>query len=204
VKLLGYLMRHGETSASPSPEGWRQIGLNELGRQSAEAGADFLIDAISAKYPKPDYVISSDLCRASQTGDIVADRLGVSNHHYPGMFDLRAFNPDEETALEYEERCSRGLGMLLSGGGIPLIVAHRSTTAYLDKTTGPNKHDDGWEPDYVHHMLLHEGGIMAVGNPDLVPLHRPVDRNWPPGLCERSRLPHTPEFGRPGVSGYYR
>jgi broad specificity phosphatase PhoE len=69
-----YLIRHGETlwNAEGRIQGHTDIGLTELGRSQARSAARRMADLPLRA------VLSSDLCRASETADILARPLGLS------------------------------------------------------------------------------------------------------------------------------
>ena len=182
--VRAYFMRHGSTSASPSPEKWKPLPLSDKGRAQAVDGAIHLASMVSSGvWPAPDRVVSSDLPRAKQTADIAAQMFQIPS--VSTSEKLRAFNDEVETPQEYEARTASGLGDVLAGAGRPLIVAHRSTTGYLDQQFF-HPDDEDFNPDYVNFSLLKEGGILGVRNPHgLVPLWQPVQANWPPGFIER-------------------
>lgn len=72
-----WLIRHGETdwNAMRKLQGWRDIALNEIGRQQAQV----LAQALQAPaFPhKIDTIVSSDLVRASDTARIATTHLGL-------------------------------------------------------------------------------------------------------------------------------
>lgn len=176
MKLLAYLMRHGETALSPTPEKWLQIGLTDAGRASVQSGADYLKNAIEEGHRAPDYLVSSDLARTRETAAITARTLGTAPA--TPIWELRAYNEDDETLNQYANRCQLALEPLLSGTRVPLIVAHRSTVSYLEKTAGPlplrlgGKSLEEWEPDGGNERLRN-GGVMAIMDSGLVVMHRP-------------------------------
>jgi broad specificity phosphatase PhoE len=182
MDVRAYLQRHGSTALSPFPEGWLPIPLNAKGRDDALAGAAYLKQHISENnLPTPDYIVTSDLTRTEQTADIAAKTLGIKIvTTLPG---LRAFEGEEETPEEYEARSEEALKQILAEDQLPLVVAHRSTTGFLDKKFGADHSDDGdWQPDYKTHSLLREGGVLALANPKwkLLPIYQPILENWPP------------------------
>jgi len=63
------LLRHGETDWNRADriQGWRDISLNDRGRQQARAAAQFLAD----QYPDLDRIIASDLPRTAETAEAV-------------------------------------------------------------------------------------------------------------------------------------
>lgn len=71
------LARHGETDDNRPPlrfQGWRDTPLNEHGRRQAHALAETVAGEGLAS------VWSSDLSRARETAEIVAERLGLHVH----------------------------------------------------------------------------------------------------------------------------
>lgn len=175
--IRAYLMRHGSTDISPAPEGWKPIGLSRQGWGEAQAGADFLDQAIAAGAPKPDWGISSDLPRAEQTLAIVADQLEIPV--YKSAPGLRAYEETQETPASYEERNLEAFAQVLEHAAktnsVPLIVCHRSSTGFLGKYHKVLLR----EPDYRYDALLLEGGIMAITDSCIMPLFRAIEANWP-------------------------
>lgn len=179
--IRAYLLRHGRTTLSPQPEGWAPVGLSVEGKEDALAGATALEQLIVADgwgvndWPRPDYIATSDLARAEQTADIASQVLGVDKITLaPG---LRAYDGDEETVEEYEARSAEALEKIFAAEGLPLIVAHRSTAAYLDLQYGRH-YDPDWQPDYSSHALVDEGGLIGIveGIEDfqLIPIFRAI------------------------------
>ncbi|MWV63444.1 histidine phosphatase family protein [Halorubrum sp. JWXQ-INN 858] len=69
------LVRHGETewNAGGRIQGWAPVALAETGRREAERVATHLADAYDV-----DAVVSSDLTRATETADAIADAVGAT------------------------------------------------------------------------------------------------------------------------------
>lgn len=68
------LVRHGETDDNRPPlrfQGWRDTPLNDVGREQARALAQEMAGGGIAS------IWSSDLSRARETAEIVADRIGL-------------------------------------------------------------------------------------------------------------------------------
>ena len=169
--LRGYLMRHGSTAISPAPEGWKPIGLSELGRSQAVHAADFMQQYLRS-HPKPTWGIASDLPRAEQTLAVIARFIPLKIEQSDP--DLRAYERNAEDPNTYERRTLAALNRILSKPGLPFIVCHRSTTGFLAK------HHSMWErdPDYSADALLLEGGILAITDTQIIPLFRAVESNW--------------------------
>ena len=91
-----YLVRHGETDWNKKLrfQGQTDIVLNETGIQQAIKVKDFLKDK------KLDYIFSSDLSRAVQTADIIADNHNLKLIKYQG---LREMNFGEWEGMTYTE-----------------------------------------------------------------------------------------------------
>ena len=175
--IQAYLMRHGSTPISPSPEGWKQVELSREGWGEAQAGADFLGQFIRDGGPKPSWGVSSDLARAEQTLAIVADFLAIPV--CPPIPDLRAYEEKAETPAHYEERNLEAFNRLLDSAqksnSVPLIVCHRSSTGFLGKQHKVLTRD----PDYRYDALLLEGGILGITDQGIIPLFRAIESNWP-------------------------
>ena len=112
-----FLMRHGEDD-NTRLGGWSDAGLSPVGIEQAKRACEKIIDGnYNIKY-----IFSSDLPRAKQTADIIAERLGVGvvpmkefretnngdlagiskdrfKAEYPGMY---------YSSLEWEERYPNG------------------------------------------------------------------------------------------------
>lgn len=82
MTTLLYLVRHGETdwNAQRRIQGSTDIPLNDTGRRQAADAAELLARR------RFDAVVASPLSRASETGAIIADRLGLAAPTtYPGL-----------------------------------------------------------------------------------------------------------------------
>ncbi|MBQ3708465.1 MAG: histidine phosphatase family protein [Clostridia bacterium] len=66
------LMRHGEDDPDRLG-GWSRAGLTDRGKEQARASAEALVRA----YPGIRRIVSSDLPRARETAEIVAERFGL-------------------------------------------------------------------------------------------------------------------------------
>jgi probable phosphoglycerate mutase len=105
------LARHGETD-------WNRVGrwqgqadppLNDAGRrQAAELAERLAGDGIAAIY-------SSDLARASQTAQVVADRLGLRVVEDAGLREIDVGSWSGLTRAEVEERFPEGYARWLGG-----------------------------------------------------------------------------------------
>lgn len=98
------LVRHGETdwNAARRIQGSTDIPLNDTGRAQARETAAILAERFSGLRP---LVVSSDLSRARETAEIIADALGVDlAHAYPELRE-RAYGVAEGLSIEeYHER----------------------------------------------------------------------------------------------------
>lgn len=99
-----YLVRHGETdwNAARRIQGSTDIPLNETGRAQARAAAAALVEQFAGTHPR---VVSSDLSRARETAEIIADALGApAPALYPDLRE-RAYGVAEGmTDVEYIDR----------------------------------------------------------------------------------------------------
>ncbi len=136
-----YFLRHGETEVNRLGlvAGATDVALNATGWRQAEAAAESL---------KPcgiDAIYSSPLRRARDTADCVAQALGLQITIVPELAErnwgelegkpreLRvrdATPPGGEGLEEFTRRTLTGLANI-SGGGLPLIVAHSGTFRVL-------------------------------------------------------------------------
>ncbi|MFB8386088.1 histidine phosphatase family protein [Microbacterium sp. NPDC055910] len=98
------LMRHGETDWNRARriQGSTDIPLNDTGRQQARDAAQSVREQLDGS---PVVVVSSDLSRARETAEIVAEGLGVElSHAYP---ELRERAYGEAEGLETTEFFAR-------------------------------------------------------------------------------------------------
>ena len=170
MSILAYIIRHGVTDKSPQSEGWSQVPLNDLGRAQARAAGLFIAD----QKVKPTFAVSSDLARAVETCEIAAKILGIKT--LKPLEDLRAFGHDEKTDV-FEKRNERAFDAILRAAkekkGIPLIVAHRSNTAWVGKRFSGVQQ----ELDYRESSLVWEAGVIELEENAAVPLYRALSEN---------------------------
>jgi 2,3-bisphosphoglycerate-dependent phosphoglycerate mutase len=106
------LVRHGETDWNRERrwQGHADRPLNETGRAQARALAEELAD------DPPDAVYSSDLGRASETAQIVADRLGLAVTFDPRLREVDVGEWSGMTAAEVELSFPEAMRRRLEGG----------------------------------------------------------------------------------------
>jgi probable phosphoglycerate mutase len=94
------LVRHGETdwNAERRWQGHADIPLNERGRNQARALAEEL-----AAGERIEIIYSSDLARARQTAEIVADRLGVELVLEPDLREIDVGSRQGRTWMEIDD-----------------------------------------------------------------------------------------------------
>jgi broad specificity phosphatase PhoE len=76
-----YMVRHGDTEANDDDivHGWVNVPLNDKGIEQAHKTADSLKDKDIT------HIITSDLPRAKQTANIIANKLGVPVYEDPRL-----------------------------------------------------------------------------------------------------------------------
>jgi broad specificity phosphatase PhoE len=106
------LARHGETDWNRDGrwQGHSNTSLNARGREQARGLAGELTEKI-------DVVYSSDLARARETAEIVADRLGLEIELDPRLRERGFGSWEGLTRSEIEERDAEGLARWLAGQG---------------------------------------------------------------------------------------
>ncbi len=107
------LVRHGESEGNALGvfQGWKDYPLSELGRRQAAAAAERLSDAAAAA------LYSSDLLRASETGEIVAAKAGLTVERREPLRE-RSFG--EAEGLTWAQISQRfGAGVRIGEGAIP-------------------------------------------------------------------------------------
>jgi probable phosphoglycerate mutase len=129
-----YFLRHGETDSNLRGivAGSLDVSLTQRGYAQAQAAAHLLEDREITE------IYSSDLRRARDTANCVAELLNVSVHIVSGLAERRwgalegqprelrlagVTPPGAETPEEFAERVIKALAKIKSQG-IPLIVAH--------------------------------------------------------------------------------
>lgn len=99
------IIRHGQSVSNIKGvfTGNLDLSLTEQGLQQAAITADYIVSNFQV-----DEVYASDLCRASDTGKAVADRLGLPVHTdrrlreiYAGQWEGRSFNDLTENFSSY-------------------------------------------------------------------------------------------------------
>jgi probable phosphoglycerate mutase len=148
------LARHGQTDDNLEPlraQGFRDTPLNEAGRRQAHELADAMAERPIAS------LWCSDLCRASETAEIVGGRIGLRPRPDPrlregwrGSWEGRLFLdiarddperyaawqrggaafrfPGGESLQEHSDRVERALLEILELGELPaLVVCHRGS-----------------------------------------------------------------------------
>jgi broad specificity phosphatase PhoE len=170
MSVIAYFIRHGVTDKSPASEGWSQISLNELGKSQARSAALF----IAEQKVKPTFAVSSDLARAVETCEIAAKILDIKV--VKPLQGLRAFGVDEKQEV-FEKRNEEAFDAVLKAAkekkAIPLIVAHRSNSAWM------GKHFSGvqQEMDYREASLVWEAGVVIIEENAAVPIYRALTEN---------------------------
>jgi alpha-ribazole phosphatase len=122
------LARHGETDWNRDGrwQGHTDTPLNERGREQARALADEVAGLrIAAVY-------SSDLARAAETAEVVADRLGVPVRRDPRLRELHLGGWEGLTTPEIEERYPNEIARWRADDG-STAVAGRETYAQMSE-----------------------------------------------------------------------
>ncbi|HSP70967.1 MAG TPA: histidine phosphatase family protein [Gaiellaceae bacterium] len=106
------LVRHGETDWNRERrwQGHADPPLNAAGRRQAEQLAELLVA------DPPSAVYSSDLTRARETAEIVADRLSLPLFLDPRLREADVGEWSGLTAPQIEERYPEGVARRLAGG----------------------------------------------------------------------------------------
>jgi 2,3-bisphosphoglycerate-dependent phosphoglycerate mutase/probable phosphoglycerate mutase len=99
-KLL--IIRHGESEWNVEKrwQGWLDAPLTTRGLQQSRVRADALV---GARF-RPRIVLTSDLGRAQQTAEIIADALGVPCRPDPGLRERNGGEWEGSTGFEIDER----------------------------------------------------------------------------------------------------
>lgn len=147
-----YLMRHG-ADAPDRYGGWSDFGLTDVGKEQVyEARLQLLNKGITEIY-------SSDLARAKETAQLVAEYLGLPVTYLPEFRESNngylAGMLKEEAAQKYPGKCWNNLGWEepWPGGESPQMFYQRIRTAWYefkDKVHGKTV------------LLVSHGGVMNI------------------------------------------
>jgi 2,3-bisphosphoglycerate-dependent phosphoglycerate mutase len=158
VLPLFYFLRHGETEWNRLGlcQGQNDIALNETGISQAEAARDLLAETAITR------IVSSDLCRARTTAEIVNQLHGVplrttsglreisfgtlegQPRPYPRYSELleNAAQHGGESFERFADRIMDALNVALADGGLPLIVSHGGVFHALKSRFGLDETSD--------------------------------------------------------------
>ena len=170
------LVRHGVTDFTQARRmdgrGGADPALNATGRAQARAAAGAVAELLARSEPAPVRVVSSSLARARETGQLLADRLGVEREEdrdwdeqgfgdWDGraMPELAARDPRElarlradldyarpggESRRDLDDRVAAALGRAVASGGTVVVATHRvAIMSVLCRVLGV-RHDRGW------------------------------------------------------------
>ncbi len=138
------LVRHGETdwNVAHRLQGSSDIPLNDNGRDQARAAAPQLARIAPVKT-----IVSSDLSRALETAQIIADAMGASVVTDPRLQERsygvwEGLSEDVRRSQHGEEyaRWERGLELSIEGYEGHEAVAKRALAAVADHVTGDGTH----------------------------------------------------------------
>jgi broad specificity phosphatase PhoE len=149
------LTRHGETdwNAAGRWQGHSDTPLNEAGRRQARALAE-LLDGVDAVY-------SSDLARARETAEIVAERLGLPVRLDPRLRERGFGSWEGLTTTEIEQRFADDHRRWQAGDGFgasdaePFDAFAARISAFLDDVLGMHV-------DETVLVVAHGGSIRVV------------------------------------------
>lgn len=133
VRTVLYLVRHGEADSNRDGRfgGWSPAPLTELGQRQAHAAA------LELRRRAPTVLVTSDLARARQTAQPIAELLGLTPRLEPGLRERSLGVVDGLTFAEAEARypdvwqriTTRERDAVPEGGEPPATVYARVATA---------------------------------------------------------------------------
>jgi probable phosphoglycerate mutase len=180
------LLRHGQTAynAETRFQGQTDVPLNQIGLSQAQASADRLAPLLAGE---PVTVVSSDLRRALQTAEPLAERLGIPvipearlREVFAGQWEgllrdeIVAQWPDEFTAWH------RGENVRLGGGETHSEAGARAAEAIVDAEKAMN---DGTLVCVGHGAALRAAVFQLIGA-----------TGWPWNALEGLRNAHWAEL----------
>lgn len=129
-----YLIRHGFYDPKPGADSKVEMGLNALGREQAAFVAERL-----ANFPvKFTSLVSSELTRARDTGDIIAAKLGLScprdgqlNEITPPGLGLKPEQLDADAETQLEAAWAHFTAPHRGGDTHELLVCHGNVIRWL-------------------------------------------------------------------------
>ncbi|MBO7410625.1 MAG: histidine phosphatase family protein [Ottowia sp.] len=185
-------IRHGETdwNAASRVQGHTNIALNARGLLQAERAA-----AALAQGDAPQCVYSSDLQRAMQTAQAVADATGAPLHAVPGLrercfgrFEGHSFQELNERFPEEAEQWRRRVPEWAPPGGGESLLAFRARILDAVNTLAAAHLGQ-------HIVIVSHGGALDVLYRAATGLGLQDARTWRLGNAALNRLLWTPESG---------
>ena len=185
-------IRHGETdwNAASRVQGHTNIALNARGLLQAERAA-----AALAQGDAPQCVYSSDLQRAMQTAQAVADATGAPLHAVPGLrercfgrFEGHSFQELNERFPEEAEQWRRRVPEWAPPGGGESLLAFRARILDAVNTLAAAHLGQ-------HIVIVSHGGALDVLYRAATGLGLQDVRTWRLGNAALNRLLWTPESG---------
>lgn len=188
-----YLFRHGETdwNAAQKFQGHTDIPLNELGRSQARR----LIEPL--RRMKIEAVLASDLSRARETGEIVAQALGLPVYHdarikEANLGDAEGLTWDEieskmgpETLEKWKSSFARDLDARYPNGETGREVLTRVLSSLEDFSRAQPFHSIGVATHggvirrVMHHLLPDGAPGVPIPNGILYGVHLDLDaKKW--------------------------
>lgn len=110
-----YIVRHGQSVANLEERfaGHSDFPLTDLGRKQAELAGNYLVE----KKIRLDAAYASDLCRAFETGRIIAEKQGLTPIPAPGLREIYAGEWESMKFIEIYERFRKSFDVWLQNIG---------------------------------------------------------------------------------------
>ena len=104
-----YIVRHGQSVANLEERfaGHSDFPLTDLGRKQAELAGNYLVE----KKIRLDAAYASDLCRAFETGRIIAEKQGLVPVPAPGLREIYAGKWESMKFIEIYEQFPESFGV---------------------------------------------------------------------------------------------
>lgn len=110
-----YIVRHGQSVANLEERfaGHSDFPLTDLGRRQAELAGNYLVK----ENIRLDAAYASDLCRAFETGRIIAEKQGLTPVPSPGLREIYAGKWEAMKFIDIYEQFSESFGVWLQNIG---------------------------------------------------------------------------------------